>query len=207
MILDNLTRAFRTQNWLTVATEFVIVIAGVVIGFQINAWNEARADRALAERYVADVRADITADLSMYQSVRRMSALRREAGLAVLDAIETGPYGDPGVAYYRAADTQESGFDLQRRRVFDDYLPHAVAALPLETQRWVYEQLRDPLEPAGDGAPPAAVADAALTRLRDDASAVTALKAVVRGSWSLDLEIDRMERDARAVLAALEAEE
>lgn len=42
MILDNLTRAFKTQNDYAVALEFVIVIAGVVIGFQINAWNEGR---------------------------------------------------------------------------------------------------------------------------------------------------------------------
>ncbi|MEQ8435765.1 MAG: hypothetical protein RIA71_16160 [Oceanicaulis sp.] len=47
MILDNLTRAFKTQNWFAVALEFIIVIAGVVIGFQVNAWNEGRQDRAL----------------------------------------------------------------------------------------------------------------------------------------------------------------
>ena len=28
MILDNLTRAFKTQNWFAVALEFVIVSAG-----------------------------------------------------------------------------------------------------------------------------------------------------------------------------------
>ena len=50
MILDNLTRAFRTQNWFAVATEFVIVIAGVVIGFQINAWAQGRIQ---AEREAA----------------------------------------------------------------------------------------------------------------------------------------------------------
>jgi len=49
MILDNLSRAVRTQNWLAAAIEFVIVIAGVVIDFQINAWNEGRrADALLA---------------------------------------------------------------------------------------------------------------------------------------------------------------
>ncbi|MGJ3232211.1 MAG: hypothetical protein ACFE0P_10465 [Oceanicaulis sp.] len=46
MILDNLSRAIRTQNWLAAGIEFVIVIAGVVIGFQINAWAEARAAAA-----------------------------------------------------------------------------------------------------------------------------------------------------------------
>jgi len=45
MILSRLSRAFREQNWFAVALEFVIVIAGVVIGFQITAWNNARQDR------------------------------------------------------------------------------------------------------------------------------------------------------------------
>jgi hypothetical protein len=45
MILDNLSRALKTQNWLAAGVEFVIVIAGVVIGFQIQGWAEMRADR------------------------------------------------------------------------------------------------------------------------------------------------------------------
>lgn len=47
MILARLTRAIRTQNWFAVALEFIIVIAGVAIGFQISAWN---ADRQMAVR-------------------------------------------------------------------------------------------------------------------------------------------------------------
>lgn len=45
MILQNLTKAIRDQNWFAVGVEFLIVIAGVVIGFQIQGWNENRADR------------------------------------------------------------------------------------------------------------------------------------------------------------------
>lgn len=45
MILSRLTHALREQNWLAVGIEFIIVVAGVVIGFQISAWNEARQTR------------------------------------------------------------------------------------------------------------------------------------------------------------------
>jgi hypothetical protein len=48
MILARITQAVRTQNWFAVALEFVIVIAGVVIGFQITEWR-AQAQRADAE--------------------------------------------------------------------------------------------------------------------------------------------------------------
>ena len=46
MILANLTHAIRTQNWFAVTLEFIIVIAGVVIGFQVNGWAENRAAQA-----------------------------------------------------------------------------------------------------------------------------------------------------------------
>ena len=42
MILSNISKAIREQDWFAAAVEFVIVIAGVVIGFQVNAWNESR---------------------------------------------------------------------------------------------------------------------------------------------------------------------
>ena len=51
MILSRLATALRQQNWVAVALEFVIVIAGVVIGFQITEYASARADaerRAIA---------------------------------------------------------------------------------------------------------------------------------------------------------------
>lgn len=41
MILDNLSRVLKTQNWLA---------AGIMIGFQIQAWSENRADRIRAEQ-------------------------------------------------------------------------------------------------------------------------------------------------------------
>ena len=47
MILARLSAAIRQQNWFAVALEFIIVIAGVVIGFQVTAWNADRQDQRL----------------------------------------------------------------------------------------------------------------------------------------------------------------
>lgn len=52
MILQNISKAIREQNYYAVALEFVIVIAGVVIGFQIQAWNEGRADKLREQNYL-----------------------------------------------------------------------------------------------------------------------------------------------------------
>lgn len=83
MILARLSRAVREQNWFAVVLEFVIVIAGVVIGFQITAWASERAaeerrEAALerlhdeAERVVAYHREHV----SLHES---MNTLRTEA--------------------------------------------------------------------------------------------------------------------------------
>ena len=48
MILSRISHAIRTQNWFAVVLEFVIVIAGVVIGFQVTELR-AQAQRAEAE--------------------------------------------------------------------------------------------------------------------------------------------------------------
>ncbi len=59
MILARLTRAVREQNWFAVALEFVIVIAGVVIGFQITEWRGEQADRRLEGYYLERLHADL----------------------------------------------------------------------------------------------------------------------------------------------------
>jgi hypothetical protein len=64
MILTNLSRAIRDQNYYAVVLEFVIVLAGVVIGFQVSAWAETRAEREREALLLARLEADFT-DLSL----------------------------------------------------------------------------------------------------------------------------------------------
>ncbi len=49
MILRRITKHVKDQNWFAVFLDFFIVVAGILIAFQITNWNEERADRA-AER-------------------------------------------------------------------------------------------------------------------------------------------------------------
>lgn len=59
MILRRISQAIRRQDWFTVLIEICIVVIGLLIGLQINNWNETRADRlqenAFIERLVVDV--------------------------------------------------------------------------------------------------------------------------------------------------------
>ena len=59
MILARLSRAIRQQNYYAVALEFVIVIAGVVIGFQITEWRGEQADRESERTYLTRLHQDM----------------------------------------------------------------------------------------------------------------------------------------------------
>jgi hypothetical protein len=79
MILSRISHAVRTQNWFAVALEFLIVIAGVVIGFQVNAWNEGRQERALE----ADILVRLHREFTQLRDVgdRHLEAKTRQRAL------------------------------------------------------------------------------------------------------------------------------
>ncbi len=60
MILSRIIHHLKTQNWTAVGLEFLIVILGVVIGFQVTEWNTQRQALARAEllttRLIEDMR-------------------------------------------------------------------------------------------------------------------------------------------------------
>lgn len=58
-ILGRLTQAVREQNWFAVGLELVIVILGVVIGFQVTAWGQAQADLAREQVYFLQLAEDL----------------------------------------------------------------------------------------------------------------------------------------------------
>jgi hypothetical protein len=88
MILQRITHAIRTQNWFAVVLEFVIVIAGVVIGFQVTGWADERARLARSDQMTQRLLDDLEDERwRLTASIRYLEDVGAEAGLA-LDAIE-----------------------------------------------------------------------------------------------------------------------
>lgn len=87
MILDNISRALRTQNWLAAGVEFVIVISGVVIGFQINAWGSDRQMRAEERVFVGRLLGEIEVLSEERNSISRMAAQNRARNASVLEKL------------------------------------------------------------------------------------------------------------------------
>lgn len=88
MILTNITRALRDQNWLAVGIEFVIVILGVVVGFQVTAWNAARQDRALEQAYLERLASEFVAIQNELIDHHDDLDDAREQTLGLIDAVD-----------------------------------------------------------------------------------------------------------------------
>jgi len=89
MILARITRAIREQNWFAVCLEFVIVIAGVVIGFQVTGWAGERDQRAIERRHLVEISDDLDIEIAAYDELID-SALYRIAGVDLLIREATG---------------------------------------------------------------------------------------------------------------------
>jgi hypothetical protein len=100
MILARITRALKEQNWFAVTLEFLIVLAGVVIGFQVSAWNEARLDREREALIVQRLQADFT-DITQQTAltIEQLEA-RITAGDAFARLLQETPDGTDTEAFF-----------------------------------------------------------------------------------------------------------
>lgn len=101
MILSRITKAIREQNWFAVAIEFVIVVLGVVIGFQISEWRSEVSDRATESTLIARLHDEARALAAARDDTRRVR--ERIAGLLIdaiyiLDDAEAGALPDEACA-------------------------------------------------------------------------------------------------------------
>ncbi|WP_300544525.1 hypothetical protein [Maricaulis sp.] len=94
MILARISRAIREQNWFAVALEFVIVIAGVVIGFQITAWNADRQDRVAESMALARIQQDIEQNIAELSERIDRNAEQDENFRILADAVTAGSVRD-----------------------------------------------------------------------------------------------------------------
>ena len=90
MILARISKAIREQNWFAVAIEFVIVILGVVIGFQITAWNAGQVAQEREIAILVRLRDELAADQADRRESRnnanRLEFLREAVAIVNSDA-------------------------------------------------------------------------------------------------------------------------
>lgn len=70
MLLRRITQHVKAQNWVAVALDFLIVVAGILIAFQITNWSESRREEAALESYLTSISENIAFDLDRAAAVK-----------------------------------------------------------------------------------------------------------------------------------------
>ncbi|MEM0963513.1 MAG: hypothetical protein AAGK21_13360 [Bacteroidota bacterium] len=82
--LARLAEAVRRQDWVTVLVEVAVVVLGVVIGFQVNDWGQARADQAKEQVYLRQLSEDLRETLA---GAERASERQRDVSRNAASAL------------------------------------------------------------------------------------------------------------------------
>ena len=88
MILSRITEHFKEQNWFAVGVDFLIVVIGVLLAFQITEWAGARTERAREAQIIGDLLADLDIDRREYATA--ISADEYRIGAANASLVEAG---------------------------------------------------------------------------------------------------------------------
>ncbi len=111
MILRRVIAHFRRQEWTAIAIDFVIVVAGVFVGLQVNNWNENRAEQRRADALYAQLIDDLESErlgvdtATRYFSTAADYARSALAGFAAPDSISDNAFV---IAAYQASQWYES---------------------------------------------------------------------------------------------------
>jgi hypothetical protein len=84
MILRRITEHFKEQNWFAVGVDFLIVVVGILLAFQITEWAGARSDRARETQVIGDLLADLDIDRAQYANTIAIDKYRVGAANASL---------------------------------------------------------------------------------------------------------------------------
>lgn len=89
MILRSITKHVRDQNWFAVGLDFVIVVVGILIAFQISNWSAARQDNLIYAQARVRVIEEAHANLQLSQDVITRLSARQKTVLDIVRDFET----------------------------------------------------------------------------------------------------------------------
>lgn len=90
MILQKLTQSIRGQDWFTVLIEVLIVVVGILVGLQVNNWNEHRKSVAWEKRFLTDLATEFHSNREQLWQVLKLQRARGAALDEVVELLLTG---------------------------------------------------------------------------------------------------------------------
>ena len=88
MILHKLVSAIRRQDWFQVVIEVLIVIVGIFLGLQVQAWNEQRVERIEEAEYLARLHDDFNESITANEFNIQLATNQWEDGKKVIEMLE-----------------------------------------------------------------------------------------------------------------------
>ena len=152
MILARITRAIRTQNWFAVVLEFVIVVAGVLLAFQISQLSERNAEAARVEAQIDLVAAEMRENLERIRSNTRLLEMYnpelRELRVLLSDyseEIDTGHLNRLAINAFTNPTLELELFALERLEGMDgrQRLSNSGLETALRVWRGVYDETKE----------------------------------------------------------------
>ena len=90
MILRRITQHVKDQNWFAVFLDFVIVVVGILIAFQITNWNDGREDFRQETKALVELRKELADSMVTTEAQLRAYGQAADAGKRSLAFID-GP--------------------------------------------------------------------------------------------------------------------
>ena len=87
MILRRVIHHFRKQEWTAIALDFLIVVAGILLAFQITEWNEGRRERAREHDYLVRIASELEHSMVAMEASIRRAREREELGRFLLQSV------------------------------------------------------------------------------------------------------------------------
>lgn len=103
MILRRLTKHLKDQNWFAVGLDFLIVVLGILIAFQITNWSNERENRRVYDQALERVIVELTNNLAMQDWVRKNIATELPVIQTALEDLRACRADDEALANVKAA--------------------------------------------------------------------------------------------------------
>jgi hypothetical protein len=94
MLLRSISKHVKEQNWFAVVLDFLIVVIGILIAFQITNWNEARQNKDKAELFIERLEQDFVDQLKISNRSLALHKQALEATARLIEGVRSGSFDD-----------------------------------------------------------------------------------------------------------------
>ena len=87
MLLRSISKHVKDQNWFAVFLDFFIVVAGILIAFQINAWSDRQADKRSLNTALKLLQVEIKDNITTLETTSKLHSGIATAGKDLMQVV------------------------------------------------------------------------------------------------------------------------